>query len=150
MIEILLTVKAYYLALVDNFHRRRLFKVIKNCYVTDRRRALYITIADRRRGLYITIADRRRALYITIADRRQDLYITIAGRRRGLYITIADRRRGLNITIADRRRGLNIFIIIIKRDWQCKAGRERSTPYQSEDPNPTTPTLERKKRKGKQ
>ena len=43
-----------------------------------------------------------------------------------------------------------IIIIIIKRDWQCKAGRERSTPYQSEDPNPTTPTLERKKRKGKQ
>ena len=44
----------------------------------------------------------------------------------------------------------NYIIIIIKRDWQCKAGRERSTPYQSEDPNPTTPTLERKKRKGKQ
>ena len=43
-----------------------------------------------------------------------------------------------------------IIIIIIKRDWQCKAGRERSTPYQYEDPNPTTPTLERKKRKGKQ
>ena len=43
-----------------------------------------------------------------------------------------------------------IIIIIIKRDWQCKAGTERSTPYQSEDPSPTTPTLERKKRKGKQ
>ena len=43
-----------------------------------------------------------------------------------------------------------IIIIIIKRDWQCKAGREQSTPYQSEDPSPTTPTLERKKRKGKQ
>ena len=42
------------------------------------------------------------------------------------------------------------YLFIIKRDWQCKAGRERSTPYQSEDPNPTTPTLERKKRKGKQ
>ena len=45
---------------------------------------------------------------------------------------------------------VNQIIIIIKRDWQCKAGRERSTPYQSEDPNPTTPTLEIKKRKGKQ
>ena len=45
---------------------------------------------------------------------------------------------------------LFLIIIIIKRDWQCKAGRERSTPYQSEDPNPTIPTLERKKRKGKQ
>ena len=33
-----------------------------------------------------------------------------------------------------------IIIIIIKRGWQCKAGRERLTPYQSEDPNPTTPT----------
>ena len=43
-----------------------------------------------------------------------------------------------------------IIIIILKRDWQCKAGRERLTPYQSEEPNPTTPTLERKKRKGKQ
>ena len=43
-----------------------------------------------------------------------------------------------------------IIIIIIIRDWQCKAGRERLTPYQSEYPNPTTPTLERKKRKGKQ
>ena len=27
-----------------------------------------------------------------------------------------------------------IIIIIIKRGWQCKAGRERLTPYQSEDP----------------
>ena len=44
---------------------------------------------------------------------------------------------------------VNIIIIIIKRGWQCKAGRERLTPYQSEDPNPTTPT-HRKKRKGKQ
>ena len=31
---------------------------------------------------------------------------------------------------------LIIIIIIIKRGWQCKAGRERLTPYQSEDPNP--------------
>ena len=38
-----------------------------------------------------------------------------------------------------------IIIIIIKRDWQCKAGRERLTPYQSEDPNPTTQTLERRR-----
>ena len=45
----------------------------------------------------------------------------------------------------------HIIIIIIKRGWQCKAGRERLTPYH----NPKTPTLqhqpiERKKRKGKQ
>ena len=40
--------------------------------------------------------------------------------------------------------------IIIKKGWQCKAGRERLTPYQSEDPNPTTLTHRMKKRKGKQ
>ena len=42
-----------------------------------------------------------------------------------------------------------IIIIIIKRGWQCKAGRERLTPYQSEDPNPTTPTHRKKEEKGK-
>ena len=43
----------------------------------------------------------------------------------------------------------SIIIIIIKRGWQCKAGRERLTPYQSEDPNPTTPTDRKKEGKGK-
>ena len=42
----------------------------------------------------------------------------------------------------------NIIIIIIRKGWQCKEGRERLTPYQSEDPNPTTPT-HRMKEKGK-
>ena len=42
-----------------------------------------------------------------------------------------------------------IIIIIIKRGWQCKAGRERLTPYLSEDPNPTTPTHRKKEEKGK-
>ena len=42
-----------------------------------------------------------------------------------------------------------IIIIIIKRGWQCKAGRERLTPYQSEDPNPTAPTHRKKEAKGK-
>ena len=41
------------------------------------------------------------------------------------------------------------IIIIIKRGWQCKAGRERLTQYQSEDPNPTTPTHRKKEEKGK-
>ena len=45
--------------------------------------------------------------------------------------------------------GIIIIIIIIKRGWQCKAGRERSTPYQSEDPNPTTPTHRKKEEKKK-
>ena len=42
-----------------------------------------------------------------------------------------------------------IIIIIIKRGWQFKAGRERLTPYQSEDPNHTTPTHRKKEEKGK-
>ena len=39
------------------------------------------------------------------------------------------------------------IIIIIKKDWQCKAGRGRLTPYQSEDPSPTLPTSSRKEDK---
>ena len=31
----------------------------------------------------------------------------------------------------------------------CKAGRERSTPYQSHDPSPTTPTHRMKEENGK-
>ena len=42
-----------------------------------------------------------------------------------------------------------IIIIIIKKDWQCKAGRGRLTPYQSEDPSPTLPTYRGKEEKGK-
>ena len=42
-----------------------------------------------------------------------------------------------------------IIIIIIKRGWQCKAGRERLTPYQSKDPNPTTPAPRKKEERGK-
>ena len=42
-----------------------------------------------------------------------------------------------------------IIIIIIKRGRQCKAGKERLTPHQSEDPNPTTPTHRKKEEKGK-
>ena len=48
-----------------------------------------------------------------------------------------------------RREACIIIIIIIKRGWQCKAGIERLTPYQSEDPNPTTPTHRKKEEKGK-
>ena len=40
-------------------------------------------------------------------------------------------------------------IIIIKKDWQCKAGRGRLTPYQSEDPSPTLPTYRGKEKKWK-
>ena len=41
-------------------------------------------------------------------------------------------------------------IIIIKKDWQCKAGRGRLTPYKSEDPSNTLyQPIEEKKRKGK-
>ena len=41
------------------------------------------------------------------------------------------------------------YFIIIRNGRQCKAGRERLTPYQSEDPNPTTPTHRMKEEKGK-
>ena len=41
------------------------------------------------------------------------------------------------------------IIIIIKKDWQCKAGTGRLTPYQSEDPSPTLPTDRGKEEKGK-
>ena len=41
------------------------------------------------------------------------------------------------------------IIIIIKKDWQCKAGRGRLPPYQSEDPSPTLPTYRGKEEKGK-
>ena len=42
-----------------------------------------------------------------------------------------------------------IIIIIIKKDWQCKAGRGRLTPYQSEDPSRTLPAYRGKEEKGK-
>ena len=42
-----------------------------------------------------------------------------------------------------------IIIIIIKKDLQCKAGRGRLTPYQSEDPSPTLQTYRGKEEKGK-
>ena len=41
------------------------------------------------------------------------------------------------------------YIIIIKNCWQCKAGRERLTPYLSEDPSPTIPTHRIKEEKWK-
>ena len=44
---------------------------------------------------------------------------------------------------------LIIIIIIINKDWQCKAGRGRLTPYQSEDPSPILPTYRGKEEKGK-
>ena len=42
-----------------------------------------------------------------------------------------------------------IIIIIIKKGWQCKAGRKRLTSYQSKDPKPTTPTRRMREEKGK-
>ena len=44
---------------------------------------------------------------------------------------------------------LLFIIIIIKKGRQCKAGRERLTLYQSEDPSPTIPTHRKKEEKGK-
>ena len=61
---------------------------------------------------------------------------------------------GLNINLLDPIATENYFInnfiiIIIKKDWQCKAGRGRLTPYQSEDPSSTLPTYRGKEEKGK-
>ena len=42
-----------------------------------------------------------------------------------------------------------VIIIIIKKDWQCKAGRGRLTPYQSEDHSPMLPTYRGKEEKVK-
>ena len=42
-----------------------------------------------------------------------------------------------------------IIIIIIRKGRQRKAERERLTPNQSEDPNPTTPIHRMKEEKGK-
>ena len=42
-----------------------------------------------------------------------------------------------------------IIIIIIKKDWQCKAGIGRLTPYQSENASPTLPTYRGKEEKWK-
>ena len=55
-----------------------------------------------------------------------------------------------NIIMPPRSEGLLVTqYIIIKKGWQCKAGRERLTPYQSEDPTPTIPTHRMKEEKGK-
>ena len=54
-----------------------------------------------------------------------------------------------HVTKYENMRKLIIIIIIIKRDWQCKAGRGRLTPYQSEDPSPTLPTYRGKLEKAK-
>ena len=42
-----------------------------------------------------------------------------------------------------------LLLLLLKKGWQCKAGRERLTPYQSEDPNPTTLIHRMKEEKGK-
>ena len=49
----------------------------------------------------------------------------------------------------DLSNNTTFIIIIIKKDWQCKAGRGRLPPYQSKDPSPTLPTYRGKAEKGK-
>ena len=44
--------------------------------------------------------------------------------------------------IQEEKREQFIIIIIISKGRQCKAGRERLTPYQSEDPNPQHQPIE--------
>ena len=59
----------------------------------------------------------------------------------GAFIANARLEVSLKLTV--------IIIIIIKKNWQWKAGRGRLTPYQSEDPSPTLPTYRGKEEKGK-
>ena len=40
------------------------------------------------------------------------------------------------------------YFLLLKKDWQCNAGRKRLPPYQSEDPSPTLPTYRGKEEKG--
>ena len=58
---------------------------------------------------------------------------------------------GGNIAIATAILPSSFIIIIInnKKDLQCKPGRRRLTPYQSEDPSLTLPTYRGKEEKGK-
>ena len=66
-----------------------------------------------------------------------------------IYRSLAIRLRDLPPLPSGRVRSGVSFIIIIKKDWECKAGRGRLTPYQSEDPSPTLPTYRGKEEKGK-
>ena len=47
---------------------------------------------------------------------------------------------GQEVRIVPMEFCMNSVIIINKKYWQCKSGRGRLTPYQSEDPSPTLPT----------
>ena len=69
----------------------------------------------------------------------------------GVYILYSCRmqREFIFLMVAGCSGITSVIIIIIKRGWQCKTGRERLTLYQSEDPNPTTPTHRKKEEKGK-
>ena len=51
--------------------------------------------------------------------------------------------------VSIRARHIIIIFIIIKKGRQCKAGRKRLTPDQSEDSSPKYQPMEWKKRKGK-
>ena len=65
-------------------------------------------------------------------------------------VALINLKAGLIIDIIKKLSfGEGLIIIIIKKDWQCKGGRGRLTPYQSEDPSPTLPTYRGKEEKGK-
>ena len=66
-----------------------------------------------------------------------------------LYLTLNNQPLYLTVFPIDTKKKAVFIIIIIKKDWQCKAGRGRLTPYQSEDPSPTLPTYRGKEEKGK-
>ena len=64
------------------------------------------------------------------------------------WCDVAERKRR-KLVVKNISETFVIIIIIIRKGLQCKAGRERLTPYQSKDPNPTIPTHRMKEEKGK-
>ena len=53
------------------------------------------------------------------------------------------------LILLEKQDKYTFIIIIIKKGWKCKAGREPLTPYQSKDPNPSTSTHRMKEEKRK-
>ena len=65
-------------------------------------------------------------------------------------IKVLGRDSGFECCYPTKQQIINIIIIIIKKGWQCNAGRERLTPYQPGDPSPIVLIHRMKEEKGKQ
>ena len=84
------------------------------------------------------------------AERRKVNVLEMKCLRSLVGVSIMDRVRNEEVRRrAGIERELASIVIIIKKDWQCNAGRGRLTPYQSEDPSPTLPTYRGEEEKQK-